>query len=287
MPAWQYIIAKVREQFPDTIFFLEGLGGKIVVTRELLDAANFNWAYSELFQNYEHQDIAFQVLQANDVSGSEGLMAHYAETHDNLRLASRSHTWAKMRTALCALCSFQGTFGFANGVEWFATEKIDVHESPSLNWSAEENQVNHIYRLSKLLKCHPAFHDRTRISVVDHASEDIFILLRHHQPTGKKLMIVVNLDDSRPRRAAWQENESFGQPDSWVDLLTGKKVTSQMEGRTTVIDLLPGQTLCITDDPDDWSQVRKDAGELFQVPERIVRQRLRAKVLEVGWIGSS
>ena len=52
-PAWRYIIAKVREQFPDVIFLLEGLGGKISVTRELLGWADFNWAYSELFQNYD------------------------------------------------------------------------------------------------------------------------------------------------------------------------------------------------------------------------------------------
>lgn len=281
IPAWQYIIAKVREQFPDTIFFLEGLGGKIVVTRELLDAANFNWAYSELFQNYHRQDIAFQLMQGMDVSEGEGLMAHYAETHDNPRLASRSHTWARMRTALCALSSFQGTFGFANGVEWFATEKIDVHESPSLNWNAQENQVEHIRRLSELLKNHPAFHDRTRTSVVDHTSEDIFILLRHHRPSGKKLMVVVNLDDSRPRRASWQKDENFGPPDRWLDLLTGEKVTPQMEGGAIVMDLAPGQAHCITDDPDDWPRVCEETKEFFQVPERIVRQRLRAKVLEV------
>ena len=281
IPAWQYIIAVVREQFPNTIFFLEGLGGKIVVTRELLDAANFNWAYSELFQNYAPQDIAFQLLQGRDVSVGEGVMVHYAETHDNPRLASRSHAWAKMRTALCALSSFQGTFGFANGVEWFATEKIDVHESPSLNWNAEENQVEHIHRLSELLKCHPAFHDQARIHVVDHASEDIFILLRHHQPSGKKLMIVVNLDDSGFRKAAWEENENFGPPDSWIDLLTGEKVAPQVKGLTIEMDLLPGQVLCLTDNPDDMSLVRKDEKEPFKIPERIVRQRLRAKVLEV------
>ena len=94
-------------------------------------------------------------------------------------------------------------------------------------------------------------------------------------------MIVVNLNDSEPRRASWQKNENFGPPDSWLDLLTGEKVTPQMEGRTTVMDLLPGQVLCITDDPDDWSMVQKETKELFQVPERIVRQRLKAKVLEV------
>jgi hypothetical protein len=61
-------------------------------------------------------------------------MIHFAETHDNNRLAERSNTFARMRTALCALCSVNGAFGFANGVEWFATEKIDVHDAPSLSW---------------------------------------------------------------------------------------------------------------------------------------------------------
>ena len=42
--AWQYMIAKVRDQFPDAIFFLEGLGGRISVTRDLLNRAIFNWA---------------------------------------------------------------------------------------------------------------------------------------------------------------------------------------------------------------------------------------------------
>ena len=57
LAAWQYIIAKVRDQFRDVIFLLEGLGGKIQVTRDLLNLANFNWAYSELFQNYSRDQI--------------------------------------------------------------------------------------------------------------------------------------------------------------------------------------------------------------------------------------
>ena len=44
LEAWKYMIAKVRTQYPDTVFFLEGLGGKISVTRELLNTGNLNWA---------------------------------------------------------------------------------------------------------------------------------------------------------------------------------------------------------------------------------------------------
>ncbi len=100
--AWKYILARVREQFPDTTFLLEGLGGKISVTRDILNRANFNWAYSELFQNYNRGQIEYYLPEAFDISGHEGLAIHFSETHDNNRLAARSQTYARMRTALAA-----------------------------------------------------------------------------------------------------------------------------------------------------------------------------------------
>ncbi|MBW2217002.1 MAG: glycogen debranching protein, partial [Deltaproteobacteria bacterium] len=156
--AWKYITAVVRKQFPDTIFFLEGLGGRISVTRDLLNTANLNWAYSELFQNYDRMQIEDYLPEPIEISYEDGVMIHFAETHDNLRLAERSKRYARMRTALCALCSQHGGFGFANGVEWFAPDKIDVHRENSLNWGAKPNQVQLIGRLNRLLKIHPTFH---------------------------------------------------------------------------------------------------------------------------------
>ncbi|MGD8669211.1 MAG: alpha-amylase family glycosyl hydrolase, partial [Desulfobacterales bacterium] len=129
LAAWRYIVAKVREQFPEAIFLLEGLGGKISVTRQLLNSANLNWAYSELFQNYDRSQIEHYLPEAIDISNTDGITVHFAETHDNPRLAQTSESYARMRTALCALSSHNGGFGFANGVEWLATEKINVHDA--------------------------------------------------------------------------------------------------------------------------------------------------------------
>ena len=278
---WQYIIAVVREQFPDIIFFLEGLGGKVSVTRELLDTANFNWAYSELFQNYKRHEIVAQMESAQQISRGQGLMIHYAETHDNLRLASRSQTWARMRTALCALASFQGGFGFANGVEWFADQKINVHESPSLNWGSDQNQVDHIHRLSYLLKNHPAFWDQSQIHIIDQESEQTLVFLRKHLPSEKKLLIVVNLDDSRPQRVVWPKLNDLGPIDAWLDLLSGQRVAVSMQAETMQIDLLPGQVLCISDTPDEYVEFTTQLDKSFKVPDHIIHQRLRLKALEV------
>lgn len=222
VPAWRYIIARVRNEYPDTIFFLEGLGGKISVTRELLDIAGFNWAYSELFQNYDRSQIENYLPGALEIAKEQGIMIHFAETHDNNRLASRSKTFAKMRTALCALCSPMGGFAFTNGVEWYATEKIDVHDASSLNWGAEDNQVEHIRRLTAILKNHPAFHDKTELKLIQQGGGNCIVLLRRHIPTDKKLLIVANLDDTNPTTASWSKTNQTNQ--TYIDLITEKEI---------------------------------------------------------------
>lgn len=164
--AWEYMTAKVRQEYPDTLFLLEGLGGPLKTTREILGRGNFNWAYSELFQHYTREEITRYLPFALEVSDTCGHMVHYAETHDNNRLASVSNTYAKMRTALCALFSVSGGFGFANGVEWFAAEKINVHECPGLNWGARKNQVDFIRRLNTILKTHPTFFKTAQLTFI-------------------------------------------------------------------------------------------------------------------------
>jgi len=58
LPAWQYIVARVRQEFPDCTFLLEGLGGAWEATEALLTEGGMQWAYSELFQNYGPRDVS-------------------------------------------------------------------------------------------------------------------------------------------------------------------------------------------------------------------------------------
>ena len=170
------------------------MGGPWSVTEDLLNRANLNWAYSELFQNYSKDQIHEYMNYSNFVSESQGLMIHYAETHDNNRLADKSPVWAKMRTSLSALLSHNGAFGFTNGVEWYAEEKIFVHRSSGLNWGAEKNQCGHISTLTSLLKNHPAFRDGSRIEFINSDHNDSIAALRFDELGEKPLLIVINLN---------------------------------------------------------------------------------------------
>jgi len=279
--AWKYIVARVREQYPDTVFLLEGLGGKISLTRDLLNTANLNWAYSELFQNYDRGQIENYLPEAHDISAADGITVHFAETHDNLRLAARSEAYARLRTALCALCSPHGAFGFANGVEWYATQKINVHDSPSLNWGAETNQVNHIRRLNDLLKVHPAFHGDTKLQLIQRGDGNYICLLRHHLPTDKKLLVVVNLDDERRTTARWDSAAAGMNGSQFIDLISEIPPAVAATDAMSSVVLEPGQALCLSRDKNDLNLRQQLPAQACGLPRQIEVQRLRAKALQI------
>jgi starch synthase (maltosyl-transferring) len=279
--AWEYIVAKVRVEYPDTLFFLEGLGGLISTTREILCKANFNWAYSELFQNYTRKEISDYLPTAYEISGTCGHTIHFAETHDNNRLATISRQYAKMRTALCALFSVCGGFGFANGLEWFATHKIDVHESGSLNWGDKTNQVDHISKLTLILKNHPVFFGQARLALIGTNQSECLVLLRHNEKYNKKLLILVNLDCENPNDASWKRQAADIKELKLLDLISESVKETRVADDCCVMGLLPAEVLALTPDPDDMKLLEQNRQAISLTPDRVYLQKLKAKVLVI------
>ena len=122
------------------------------------------WAYSELFQNYSARQVAGYLDHSFAQSQRVGLLVHYSETHDNERLAARGRAWSLLRNRLCALASVSGGFGFTCGVEWLATEKIDVHGCTGMAWDNPDNLVPELARLNQLLAEHPCFFDGAKLT---------------------------------------------------------------------------------------------------------------------------
>lgn len=279
--AWKYIIAKVRRQFPDTVFLLEGLGGKREVTEDLLDNANFNWAYSELFQNYDRGQIEFYLPGALHVSTGKGIMVNFAETHDNNRLAATSKAYAKMRTALCALCSPNGAFAFTNGVEWLATEKIDVHQASSLNWGAEDNLVEHIRRLNAILAVHPTFYGQSELRLIQEGEGNFIVLSRYQPAAGAFLLILVNLELGQETKATWHYPTVIGEQTQFIDLLSGRKITVSARDHQHFLELEPGQVLCLSADSHDLELLNQALATTFIPAELEDIQARQAKALEI------
>jgi starch synthase (maltosyl-transferring) len=195
--AWQYIVARVQQEFPETVFLLEGLGGSWEATETLLTEGGMQWAYSELFQNHSGPELASYLDHSLKQSRRAGLLVNYSETHDNDRLAKRGRPWALLRNRLCALTSVNGGFGFTCGVEWLATEKIKVHERTGLAWGDPENLVPELAQLNRLLAEHPCFLDGAILTRLSPADSPVYALLRESAEGSDMALVLVNSDIER------------------------------------------------------------------------------------------
>ncbi len=236
---WRYVVARVREEYPDTVFMLEGLGGKLETTDALLGRAGLDWAYSEIFQTYDRAQFEWYLPKANARAGTFGTLVHFAETHDNDRLAKGGETYARLRVALAALLSHQGAWGVANGVEWFATEKIDVHGKNDLNWGAASNMVDLIAKLNALLARHPAFAGAVSQELVTQGGGNCLAVVRRVEGAPEHtLLVLANLDCARGVRVRWDASRF---PEGAAFDMLDERAVDLRQGMT----LGPGAFLCV------------------------------------------
>ena len=280
--AWEYIITKVREQYPDTIYLLEGLGGDPAITLNLLNKANMNWAYSELFQNYSKEEIESYISRTHKINLTDGLMVHYAETHDNSRLADTSETYAKMRTGLCALLSSNGAFGFTNGVEWYAKEKIDVHMSRALNWGSKTNQISFIARINMILLSHSTFYEGSSIDFIKNQNDDILTFLRTDISGENKLLIIINLDckNSDSVTVSFNDLGSFGAY-PFYDLISEEAYLPELNKKYIEFKLIPGKILCLSSKISDRKAIAIAEEKNTVRPDQIEKQRAQAMAMDI------
>ncbi len=194
MPVWQYIVARVREEFPNTVFLLEGLGGAWVLTEALLTEGGMQWAYSELFQELNGSQVGGYLDHAMKQSARVGTLVHYSETHDNLRLAAKGRAWSLLRNRMSALTSIGGAYGFTCGVEWLADEKVEVHQSRGMRWGASANIVADLAGLNRLLAEHPAFFDGAKLTRLSPPGAPVYALRRDSADGQDSVLVLINTD---------------------------------------------------------------------------------------------
>ena len=178
-----------------------------------------NWGYSELFQNYSRDEIARYQPFMEKVSHNSGTLASFAETHDNLRLASNGKVYAKLRFLVCALLSSGSSFGFANGAEFFASEKILVHGCGALNFGAEDNLIDLICRINHLLAEHVCFAPFAQTHLIQEGGGNVIAATR--TCGNQKLLILLNLDCRSSSSVYWH---TFHTPADGFDLLSDEEV---------------------------------------------------------------
>ncbi|MDD5139098.1 MAG: amylo-alpha-1,6-glucosidase [Verrucomicrobiales bacterium] len=264
-PAWQYIVARVQEEFPEIIFLLEGLGGSWDATELLLTEGGMQWAYSEMFQNYSGKEVAWYLDYASRQNERVGSYVHYSETHDNSRLAEKGRAWSLLRNRLCALASPSGGFGFTCGVEWLATEKIRVHGNTGLNWDAAENIVPELAKLNRLISGHPCFFDGAKLTRLSAPDSPVYALLRESAEGKDSVLILVNTDVEKENIIALPKS-AIRNPQPAFELLGQPLPKISATKDETTFTLAPGAAICLAPagkpvglNGDDYRRARAQA----------------------------
>ena len=287
-PAWRYINARVQEEFPDAIFLLEGLGGSWEATETLLTDGGMQWAYSELFQNYSRTEIASYLEYALKQSRRVGLYIHYSETHDNERLAHISRDWSLLRNRLCALTSVSGGYGFTAGVEWLATEKVNVHSSRGLAWGQEPNVVRELAQLNRLVAQHPCFFDNASLDRLSAPEDHVFALRRVSAEKLDQCLVLVNTDPKLAHSilldsATWlalgsPKHDLLGQPAPAIKRQPATDTDTDAD--RVELFLEAGECYCLTDrlEPkglagDAYREIRAQAAWAITMISRRIRVR--------------
>ena len=246
-PAWHYIVARVQEDFPETIFLLEGLGGAWEATELLLTEGGMQWAYSELFQNYSGRDVAHYLDYANRQNERVGSYVHYSETHDNDRLAKKGCAWSLLRNRLCALTSPSGGFGFTCGVEWLAAEKIKVHGNTGLNWENVVNIVPELAQLNKIISDHPCFFDGAKLTRLSAPDSPVYALLRESAEGKDAVLILANTDAEKEREFIFS-NQQVPISRFQIELLDQPLPKISPAKTESTATLPPGAVFCLAPD---------------------------------------
>ena len=90
-----------------------------------------------------------------------------------------------------------GGFGFTCGVEWLATETIDVHGQTGLAWGSQENLIPELAALNRLLADHPCFFEGAQLTRLSPTDSPIYALSRESEEGEDRVLVLVNTDLER------------------------------------------------------------------------------------------
>ena len=200
-PAWQYIVARVQEEFPETIFLLEGLGGSWEATESLLTEGGMQWAYSELFQNYSGRDVAWYLDYANRQNERVGSYVNYSETHDNDRLAAQ-----RPRVVAAAQPPVRADqrerrlrVHLRRGMAGDGKNPRPRQHRPELGRA--ENIVPELAQLNPLISDHPCFFDGAQLTRLSAPDAPVYALLRESAEGKDSVLVLANTDVGKGKSA--------------------------------------------------------------------------------------
>ncbi|MBI3795608.1 MAG: alpha-amylase [Deltaproteobacteria bacterium] len=225
---WQFLFSRVKNSYPDTLFFAESLGCPIEDTVRLA-RSGFNFIFnSSKWWDFVEPWCLSQYRQTAPFVPS----VSFAESHDTERLAEELRgdlAAVKSRYAFSAL--FSTGVMMPIGLEYGFRRRLNVVDTQPQDWETPQWDLSDfIAAVNRLKMSHRAFNEEGPIDPVDVGNPRVSVLVKSSVDRKEKAILLLNRDRQQPQSC----------------LLGG--ITPLLQGTTQVQDVSPEERLQHTPD---------------------------------------
>jgi len=240
VPFWEWLIAEVRAEFPDTIFFAEAFTRPAVMTT--LAKIGFSQSYTYFtWKNTKAELVEFLELLLGWAPFYRPNF--FANTPDILHEYLQEGGPPAFEARLVLAATLSPSYGIYSGYEQF--ENVPVAAGSEEYLDSEKFEIKQrtldglllplVQQLNEIRRAEPALQRFENLHLLDTHGEHVFAYAK-----GTEIAVAVNLDPRLPREDVVVVPPGLGLPDEFpvLDLLTGKRYRWRI-GRNYV-GLAPG-----------------------------------------------
>ena len=240
VPFWEWLIAEVRAEFPDTIFFAEAFTRPAMMTT--LAKVGFSQSYTYFtWKNTKAELVEFLELLLGWAPFYRPNF--FANTPDILHEYLQEGGPPAFEARLVLAATLSPSYGIYSGYEQF--ENVPVEPGSEEYLDSEKFEVKQrtldgpllplVQQLNEIRRAEPALQRFENLRLLDTHGEHVFAYAK-----GTEIAVAVNLDPRLPREDVVVVPPGLGWPDEFpvLDLLTGKRYRWRI-GRNYV-GLAPG-----------------------------------------------